>query len=468
MYDNDFGITSTFVTGTPNTLTPTITSLPFSSFNGYFSTARQSECSVVNPGTTLANETTICGGKSVNLSLENVVIGEGITYQWQSSSTDSNYTNIDGATNRTIAVTPIENTYYRCNVSCSFSSTTIASTPIQISLINTIIATTPQTICLPTNIATLAASSSSGDVKWYDSQLGGTTLGTGNSFTTPELTTTTTFYAGTETTTNGAAGLVYTLDGYSSGGTNKGLAFNLSNSIILNSVKVYPQQNPDGTGPAPITIKVLQNGLQVAGTSDVIFTPIAASDWSPSTTPQIIVLSYSLAAGNNYSLEITDGSSYDNALAYVSPFPSPFPITNGAVIITGGIDNGFVDTYSYNYFFDWDITEVCSSAREAVTATVLTAEECNLGIASNSDSLASIVAAPNPYNDTFKLSIQSSTLSDVDIKMYDMIGRLIQNYSNIPYNEVVNLELGSELPSGIYTILVKQDDKSKSIQVIKK
>ena len=200
----------------------------------------------------------------------------------------------------------------------------------------------------------------------------------------------------------------------------------------------------------------------------MIFTPIAASDWSPSTTPQIIVLSYSLAAGNNYSLEITDGSSYDNALAYVSPFPSPFPITNGAVIITGGIDNGFVDTYSYNYFFDWDITEVCSSAREAVTATVLTAEECNLGIASNSDSLASIVAAPNPYNDTFKLSIQSSTLSDVDIKMYDMIGRLIQNYSNIPYNEVVNLELGSELPSGIYTILVKQDDKSKSIQVIKK
>lgn len=468
VYDNDFGITSTFVTGTPNTLTPTITSLPFSSFNGYFSTARQSECSVVNPGTTLASETTICGGKSVNLSLENVVIGEGITYQWQSSSTGSIYSDIDGATNRTVAVTPIENTYYRCNVSCSFSSTTIASTPIQISLINTIIATTPQTICLPTNIATLSASSSSGDVKWYDSQLGGTTLGTGNSFTTPELTTTTTFYAGTETTTDGTAGLVYTLDGYSSGGTNKGLAFNLSNSIILNSVKVYPQQNPDGTGPAPITIKVLQNGLQVAGTSEVIFTPIAASDWSPSTTPQIIVLSYSLAAGNNYSLEITDGSSYDNALAYVSPFPSPFPITNGAVTITGGIDNGFVDTLSYNYFFDWDITEICSSAREAVTATVLTAEECNLGIASNSDSLASIFAAPNPYNDTFKLSIQSSTLSDVDIKMYDMIGRLIQNYSNVPYNEVANLELGSELPSGIYTILVKQDDKSKSIQVIKK
>lgn len=467
VYDNDFGITSTFVTGTPNTLTPTISTFPFSSFNGYFSTARQSECSVVNPGNTLATETTICGGKSVNLSLENVVIGEGITYQWQSSTTDSNYTDIDGATNRTSSVTPIENTYYRCNVSCSFSSTTVASTPIQISLINTIIATTPQTICLPTNVATLSASSSSGDVKWYDSQLGGTTLATGNSFTTPELTTTTTFYAGTETTTNGTAGLVYTLDGYSSGGTNKGLAFNLSNSIILNSVKVYPQQNPGGTGPAPITVKVLQNGLQVSGTSDVVFTPNTNSDWSPSTTPQIIILNYSLAAGNNYSLEITEGSSYDNALAYVSPFPSPFPVTNGAVSITGGIDNGFVDTYSYNYFFDWDITEVCSSARVAVIATVLTEEGCNLGI-SNSESLASVIAAPNPYNDTFKLSIQSSTPSNIDIKVYDMIGRLIQSYSKVPYSEVSNLEMGSGLPSGIYTILVKQDDKSKSIQVIKK
>ena len=379
VYDNDFGITSTFVSGTPNTLTSTTEPLPFSSFNGYFSTARQSECTAVNPGDTVASETTVCNGKSVTLNIQNTVVGEGITYQWQSSTNNVSYTDIDGVTTKTCSVTPIENTYYRCNVTCSFSSTTVASTPIQLTLNNTITSSTPATICVPTDFATLAAASSSGDVKWYDSQIGGTTLGTGNSFTTPIINATTTFYAGTETAISGTAGLTYTEDGYGSGSNYKGLAFNLSNSIILNSVKVYPQQNPEGSGPAPMTIKVLQNGIQVPGTSDVVFTPNTAFGWSPTNSAQTVTLNYQLPAGSNYSLEITDGASYENSLAYVGLFPSPFPMTNGAVSITGGIDFGFVDAYSYNYFFNWDITEVCSSARIPVTATVLSVEECNLG-----------------------------------------------------------------------------------------
>ncbi len=379
IYDNDFGITSTFVAGIPNTLTSTTEPLPFSSFNGFFSTARQSACTIVDPGNSLASETTICNGKSVTLNIQNSVVGEGITYQWQSSSDGSSYTDIPGVTTKICSVTPIENTYYRCNVTCSFSTTTVASTPIQITLNNTITSTTPASICIPVNVATLLATSSSGDVKWYDSQIGGTTLGTGNSFTTPIINATTTFYAGTESTVSGTAGLTYTEDGYASGGNFKGVAFNLSNSIILNSVKVYPQQNPEGTGPAPMTIKVLQNGIQVPGTSDVIFTPNTAYGWSPTNSAQTVTLNYQLPAGNNYSLEITEGASYDNSLAYVSLFPSPFPIANGAVSITGGIDFGFVDAYSYNYFFNWDINEVCSSARVPVTATVLSIEECNIG-----------------------------------------------------------------------------------------
>ena len=468
VYDNDFGITSTFVTGTPNTLTSTTNPLPFSNFKGYLSTARQSECTIVNPGNTLATETTICGGKSVSLSFQNIVIGEGLTYQWQSSTTGSNYTDLVGKINRTCTVTPLENTYFRCNVTCSFNTNTIASTPIQINLNNTIISTTPATICIPTNTATLLASSSLGEVKWYDAQSGGTTLGTGNSFTTPVITATTTFYAGTESTTNGTAGLVYTQDGSASGSLNKGLVFNLSNSIILNSVKVYPQQNPGGSGPSPITIKVFQNGVQVLGTSAVIFTPNTASDWSPTIIPQTVTLNYLLAAGDNYSLEITDGASNDNALAYVSPFPSPFPITNDVVSIIGGIDNGFVDTYSYNYFFDWEITEICSSARIAVTATVLSVADCNLGTSFISESLIGVIAYPNPYMETFKLNIQTNNNSNVDIKVYDMIGRLIEHYNEVRINEVSNLEIGIGYPTGVYNILVKQEEKTKSLQVIKK
>nr|MBP6558434.1 T9SS type A sorting domain-containing protein [Flavobacterium sp.] len=465
VYDNDFGITATFEAGTPNMLTSTSAPLDFADFDGYFSTARQSECSAVTPGNTLAPETNICGGKSVTLSLQNIIVGEGITYQWQSSINGTDYTDISMAVATTASVAPVENTYYRCNVTCSFSSTTVASTPIQITLNNTITSTTPATICQPIDTASLSATAASGDVKWYTTQVGGSALATGNSFITPSITTTTTYYAGTESTTAGTAGLVYTLDGYGTGSNNRGLAFNLSNAIILNSVKVYPQQNPGGSGPLPINIKVLQNGVQVPGTNEITFTPNTFSDWSPTTNAQTVTLNYLLNAGDNYSLEVTGGATYDNALAYVSPFPSPFPVANGAVTITGGIDNGFVDTYSYYYFFNWDITEVCSSARIAVTATVQTAEECGLSTPT-STLLSRVVAYPNPYTQSFKIDIQTNNMADVTVKVYDMIGRLLEQ-KTVSFNQLSNVEIGHSYPSGIYNVAVTQEGKLKTLQVIK-
>jgi hypothetical protein len=463
VYDNDFGITATFESGTPNTLTSTSSPLPFSSFKGHFSTARQSNCSVVNPGNTLASQTTVCGGNSVTLRLQNVVVGEGITYQWQSSATGSNYSDINGAMATSCSVTPGENTYYRCNVTCSFSSSTVASNPIQITLNNTIIATTPASICLPTNTATLLASATVGTVKWYDAQIGGALLGTGSPFITPAISSTTIYYAGTETAINATAGAIYTQDGYASGGY-KGLVFNLSNSIILNSVKVYPQQNPDGPGPMHMSIKVFQNGVQVPGTSEISFTPDTFSSWNPTNTPQTITLNYALPAGNNYSLEITNGANYDNALAYTNP---TFPITTGVVSIIGSIDNGSLDTYNYDYFYNWDITEVCASARVAVTATVQTPAECDLGIASVSESLSRIVAYPNPYTGAFKLNIVTNSSAPVTIKVYDMIGRVIENRT-VSLTEVTNLEIGNGYPSGVYNVLVSQEENSKSLKVIKR
>lgn len=468
VYDNDFGITSTFASGDLTTLTSTSNPLPFTAFKGYFSTARQAECSIVIPGSTIATETAICGGKSVILSLENSIIGEGISYQWQFSTDGLNFTDIESATAVTCSVTPAENTYYRCNITCSFSSTTVASVPVQITLNNTIIATTPATICLSTNdTATLTATSSTGEVKWFDAQVGGTTVGTGNSFTTPVISTTTTYYAGTESTTAGTAGLVYTQDGYGTSSTNRGLAFDLSNSIILNTVKVYPQQNPGGTGPMPITIRVLQNGVQVPGTSDVVFTPSTYSDWSPSIAAQTVTLNYALAAGSNYSLEIADGITYDNALASNSLFPNPFPITTGAVSILGGIEYGVVDTYNYHYFYDWDITEVCSSARVAVTATVQTAEECGLGTNLLTESLSKVFAYPNPYTQTFKLDIQTNSTSPITVKVFDMVGRLIEKYT-IYIADLSHVEIGSNYPSGVYNVVVKQEGNVEMLRVIKR
>ncbi|MGL2966815.1 T9SS type A sorting domain-containing protein [Flavobacterium sp. XGLA_31] len=465
VYDNDFGITSTFTAGTPNTLASTSAPLDFTAFKGFFSTARQAECSIVNPGNTIATRTNVCNGQSSTLSLQNVVIGEGISYQWQSSASGLSYDDIDGATATSCVVTPLENTYYRCNVSCSFSSATVASTPVSITLNNSIDSTIPATICLlNTDTATLSAASTA-TVKWYDAPSGGTTLATGNTFITPSISTTTTYYVGTETTSNTTAGMSYSGDGYPSGGTNKGLSFNLNNSIILNSVKVYPNQSPGGSGVAPITIRIFQNGIPVPGTAAVTFTPNSFSDYSPSTTAQTVILNYELAAGENYSLQVTDGTSYDNALAYNSFFPSPFPMENGPVMIIGGIDNDYTDIYSYNYFYDWDITEVCSSARVAVTATVLT-ENCDLHTPTLSESLSNVMAYPNPYEKTFQINLLSYNNSDIHIQVYDMLGRLIEQ-REISLEELTKTQLGLGYPTGVYNVIVRQENEVKTLRIIK-
>ncbi|NMH25301.1 beta strand repeat-containing protein [Flavobacterium solisilvae] len=467
VYNTDFGITATFETGTPNTLQSDTEPIDFADFKGFFSTARQADCSVVTPGNTVASVTTTCNGKSVTLSLQNVVIGEGITYQWQSSLNGTDFTDIDGETATTTSVMPLENTHYRCNVTCSFSSSTVASTPILIELNNTITATVPATICLlNTDTATLEATASSGDVKWYSAQVNGTTLGTGSPFTTPALTETTTFYAGTETTSNGTAGIVYAGSGSGGGSTNRGLAFNLNNSIILNSVKVHPVQTP-GNAAAPITIKIFQNGVQVPGTSEVVFTPATFSSWgSPTVTDQTIVtLNYQLAAGDNYTLLVTDGITYSNALATSSLFPNPYPITTGAVSILGGYQDDAIDTYYYNYFYDWNITEVCSSARVAVVATVETTD-CDLSNPSISDNLTKVIAYPNPYANGFNLDIASNNSSDISVKVYDMLGRLIEN-KEVNFDNLKTTTFGNGYPTGVYNVIVTQENHSKTLRVVK-
>ena len=245
---------------------------------------------------------------------------------------------------------------------------------------------------------------------------------------------------------------------------NKGLAFNLSNSIILNSVKVYPQQNPGGSGVAPVTVKVFQNGTQVPGTSAVTFTPNTFADWSPTTTAQTVSLNYSLPAGDNYSLQITDGASYDNAFAYNYLFPNPYPMTTGAVSIIGGIDNDYIDDSGYYYFYNWDVTEVCSSARLPVTATVETVG-CDLGIPSISELLSNVIVYPNPYSGTFKLKIVTNSDSSIQVSVYDMLGRLIEQKETSP-NQISQLEMGNGYPSGIYNVAVTQENNTKTLHVI--
>ncbi|QLH44576.1 MAG: hypothetical protein HWD58_02490 [Bacteroidota bacterium] len=98
--------------------------------------APQSPCTTPNPGNTIASVSSVCANGSVFLSMQNVVNGTGVTYQWESAS-DINFTqNVTSLGTGTIeSVSVGVPTYYRCNVTCSNGPVTVASTPVLISIL---------------------------------------------------------------------------------------------------------------------------------------------------------------------------------------------------------------------------------------------------------------------------------------------------------------------------------------------
>jgi len=84
------------------------------------------------PGNTLSSVTSVCPGVNFNLSLQNAPALTGISYQWQSSSNGTTWTNVSGATNATLTTSQTAATYYRCQVTCSGNTGT--STPVLVAL----------------------------------------------------------------------------------------------------------------------------------------------------------------------------------------------------------------------------------------------------------------------------------------------------------------------------------------------
>ncbi len=82
-------------------------------------------------GTTSTNKSTVCVGETFTLSFTGATSGNGIGYQWQSSTDNgTTWTNIVGATGLTYTGTQTVTTLYRVLVTCSFSSASAGSVPV--------------------------------------------------------------------------------------------------------------------------------------------------------------------------------------------------------------------------------------------------------------------------------------------------------------------------------------------------
>ena len=80
---------------------------------------------------------------------------------------------------------------------------------------------------------------------------------------------------------------------------------------------------------------------------------------------------------------------------------------------------------------------------------------------------ASLKSYPNPFSTSFRLSFESASTDDVSLNAYDLTGRVMESHK-LNYNDVNNKEFGSNYQSGMYILVLKQGEITKSFRVIKK
>lgn len=91
-----------------------------------------------------------------------------------------------------------------------------------------------------------------------------------------------------------------------------------------------------------------------------------------------------------------------------------------------------------------------------------------LGVNSFENSVkVSIIAYPNPFAKSFKLSFFSEISSDdVNINIYDITGKVVES-KNLKYEDANNYEFGDNYNSGIYIAIISQGKASKAFKMIK-
>jgi len=78
-----------------------------------------------------------------------------------------------------------------------------------------------------------------------------------------------------------------------------------------------------------------------------------------------------------------------------------------------------------------------------------------------------VIASPNPFAENFKLDVTSSSEEALQIKVYDMLGKLVENRI-LATTEVEGFEFGVNYPTGVYNVIVTQGDSIKTLRIIKK
>lgn len=333
------------------------------SVSNYQKIVRNVVLSVVTPGANfVADHVTSCSGVINFTNTSNATANSSWLWNFGDGNTDSTFSP---------SHTYLSSGTYSVSLqatNCSGSNQIVKSSYITINLPAAPV-TVPTTVC-DSGITVLSASGS-GKLNWYNSQTGGTIINTGTTFTTPVLTSTTTYYVQDEITSTP----VYGAKPNNSGGggyltnTAQYLIFDCYSPLTLVTVDIYA----NSTGPR--TIELRNNSGSVIQSATVSI---------PVTGLNTVILNFSIPAGSNLQLGLQSTSTCDlyrnnNAAGISYPY-----ITTGLVSVT----SSNAGTSYYYWFYNWHLVQSsCFSSLSPVTATVIPTISPLISISTQSDTI---------------------------------------------------------------------------------
>ncbi len=293
------------------------------------------------------------------------------TFEWSESTNGTTFTPIAGAAAR-VYTTPVisATTHYRVDVKDG-NANTCATLDKQLDVFNPLLSSVVgATRCGTGTVDLVANTPAAQSVNWYTAATGGAAIGTGNTFTTPVVNNSTSFYAeavgGTSFSSGGQTVPTGTVSAFTY--NSYGMFIDAANAFSVTQIGFAC------TGTAGTATVRLFNAAGTAQIGTDVIVTIPANAGTPASPLIIdIPLPTPLVAPAPGTYRVILGAfTGTNPLAYqfsVTNLPlaiSPnVSMTGGCFAVTGTINTTYV-----NYFARFGILEDCVSARQAVAVTV--------------------------------------------------------------------------------------------------
>ncbi|WP_207495227.1 right-handed parallel beta-helix repeat-containing protein [Aridibaculum aurantiacum] len=307
-------------------------------------------------GTAVSAPDSYCAQSSIMPMLKTSGAAGYNNLQWlQSTSATGGWSTIPGATGTTyqLATAPTQTMYYKLSSTCGTSVDTSAMIMLEYNN-PTITSTTPAARCGAGNV-TMSAAGSASNINWYRTATGGAPIYTGNSFTTA-ISSDTTFYvaAGQGGGSEYVGPADIAIGASISVNYNYYLTFDVLQPTTIVSVDIFPT---DAIGTSA--------SIQITNSTGTVLYTIPYTTTVTGGNKQTVVLNQTMTPG---SYRMQQGGTHINL--HRNSTGASFPYTSSAVSITGHSFSFASNPTFYYYFYNWQVSSGCESARMPITASI--------------------------------------------------------------------------------------------------